>query len=295
MITKIRFEYRLQNGQRYRVTAEPLVRPAAPAFECQDDAGAWHQEPLTHVSPRLLMTLGRIVSDHETLGVATSTDGDTMDIVFGGELDNVASDWRPDRGEPFKADRVAPGLKNPSPRSKGTAMPPTKTEITRGSIRATVTSGGNIELATVHRGGLHGALGNVEIQRADLGDVIGALQEVQARQSDRAWFDGRPPRTRSCPTCHTGAMPDPYSLAFLDQPVAKAPDHALMAMVVGSADIFEVTREAHEVAIAAGRPVAIDFSGITVVVERDDEPDQIARAWWWTKHGCTPEQSAERR
>lgn|SRR5512142_66194 len=113
--------------------------------------------------------------------------------------------------------------------------------------------------------------------------------------NDRVLFDGRPARTRSCSACHVGAVPDPYSLAPLDVAVKDAPVTAVMAIAVGSVDIFETTREARELADRARRPVAFDCQGFTVVVNPDEDPEAVARAWWWTRHGETPEQSAARR
>ena len=261
-------------------------------------------------------------------------------------------------------------------------------EATCGSIRATVTSGGNVELTTVHRGALLGPDDNVVIQHDDVGDVIAALQcvrenggrsdqgvlddlqkaigRIEAQQhsgwtaydelvktltsemgglgvpgtsvknyglvpaikaalnhirtaphaiiaerdaaradceqlrkmvfaNDRVLFDGRPARTRSCSACHVGAVSDPYGLAPLDIAVKDAPVTAVMAIAVGSVDIFETTREAREIADRAGRAVAFDCQGVTVVVSPGDDPDAVARAWWWTRHGETPEQSAARR
>lgn len=85
MVTRIRFEYRLASGLRHRVVAAPSIRPVA-ALERQDAAGKWHQEPLQDVPPTLLMTLGRMLAEHDNLGVTVTVDGDTMDIELG-ELD----------------------------------------------------------------------------------------------------------------------------------------------------------------------------------------------------------------
>lgn len=87
MVTRIRFEYRLANGLRHRVVAAPSIRPVA-ALERQDAAGKWHQEPLQDVPPTLLMTLGRMLAEHDNLGVTVTVDGDTMDIGLG-ELDAI--------------------------------------------------------------------------------------------------------------------------------------------------------------------------------------------------------------
>jgi len=85
-----------------------------------------------------------------------------------------------------------------------------------------------------------------------------------------------------------------YCLAHSDVLPKDAPPNAIMAVVVGSREIFETTREARKLADLAGRPVAFDFSGLTVVVGPGDDPDAVARSWWQQLHGCTPEQSAER-
>lgn len=82
MVTRVRFEYRLANGLRHRVIAAPSVRQAA-AFERQDAAGKWRQEPLQDVPQLLLMALGRMVAAHDILGVTVTVDGDTMDIGLG--------------------------------------------------------------------------------------------------------------------------------------------------------------------------------------------------------------------
>jgi hypothetical protein len=121
-----------------------------------------------------------------------------------------------------------------------------------------------------------------------------ALRRMVFRD-DRVLFEGRGARTRSCSACHVGAVPDPYWLAPLDGFVVGAPVTSVMAIVVGSAEIFETTREAREIADRADRPVAFDFRNIKVIVSPGEDPDAVARTWWFASHGCTPEQSAERR
>jgi hypothetical protein len=121
-----------------------------------------------------------------------------------------------------------------------------------------------------------------------------ALRRMVFRD-DRVLFEGRGARTRSCSACHIGAVPDPYWLAPLDGFVIGAPVTSVMAIVVGTAEIFETTREAREIADRAGRPVAFVFRDIKVIVKPGEDPDAVARTWWFASNGCTPEQSAERR
>lgn len=78
-VKKVQFEFHGSDGSSRRVIAAPALRAVA-AFERQDAAGKWHQEPLQDVPPSLLMALGRMVADHDNLGVTVTVDGDTMDI-----------------------------------------------------------------------------------------------------------------------------------------------------------------------------------------------------------------------
>lgn len=73
------------------------------------------------------------------------------------------------------------------------------------------------------------------------------------------------------------------------------PPDVLQAFVVGSAYIFDATREALEVARRTGRTVAFLFSARLVVVRPRDDSDAVARAWWQEANGETPEQTWARR
>lgn len=73
------------------------------------------------------------------------------------------------------------------------------------------------------------------------------------------------------------------------------PPDVLQAFVVGSAFIFEATRDALEVAKGTGRTVAFLFNTKLVVVRPRDDSDAVARAWWQEVNGETPEESWARR
>lgn len=109
------------------------------------------------------------------------------------------------------------------------------------------------------------------------------------------WFDQRPRITETCPRCRgCGTIERAYALAPTDR-VRDAPPDAIPAVVVGSFDIFTACNEAAAIATAAGIMVAFEFLDHTVVVRRGDDPETVARAWWHTQYGETPEQSRARR
>ena len=107
-------------------------------------------------------------------------------------------------------------------------------------------------------------------------------------------FD-RPLQLRECSSCHgLGHVPVPRWLVPHSE-VPGAPEGAVTAAVVGSASIFEAIREAREIAARGKFPVAFNFNGKCVVVRPDDDPEQVARAWWIAFHGRTPEESDAQR
>ena len=100
---------------------------------------------------------------------------------------------------------------------------------------------------------------------------------------------------RSTTSCHGhGQVPVPRWLAPYSE-VPGAPEDAVTALVVGTASIFEATREANEIAARGGCPVAFDFNGKLVVVRPGDDPELVARAWWIDFYERTPEESAALR
>jgi hypothetical protein len=114
---------------------------------------------------------------------------------------------------------------------------------------------------------------------------------------DDELFSGRPSRSHVCHMCRgRGRVPDPYCLAPVPASlVPGAPPGAVTALVRGASSIFESTAEAAELARRSSRPVAFDFTGHLVVVLPGDDPVQVARAWWLSCYGETPEESAARR
>lgn|SRR5512142_69571 len=60
-ITRVAFEYRLNDGPRMRVVADPAVR-SVPIFEHMDASGSWRQAVLTDVPPEVLMEIGLMVA-----------------------------------------------------------------------------------------------------------------------------------------------------------------------------------------------------------------------------------------
>lgn len=127
------------------------------------------------------------------------------------------------------------------------------------------------------------------------------VQKATMKQSDRHLFSSRPAETRPCRSCGgLGRTTDPHWLVHCEVEVeggagAAVPGDAVHASVVGSASIFEATREAGEIARRSARPVAFEFNDVVVVVHPQSDPDLIARAWWLERHGETPEQTAARR
>lgn len=73
------------------------------------------------------------------------------------------------------------------------------------------------------------------------------------------------------------------------------PSDVLQAFVVGSAYIFDATRDASVVAKRTGRTVAFLFNTKLVVMRPKDDSDEVARAWWQEANGETPEETWARR
>lgn len=106
-------------------------------------------------------------------------------------------------------------------------------------------------------------------------------------------FSSRPVREHACSACRgSGSVTEPYALAWCEFPFRWTPDGAIPAIVVGSSSIFEATREAAEIAGRAGQTVAFEFIGGRIVsVSPGQDPDMVARTWWISEYGKTPEES----
>jgi len=117
--------------------------------------------------------------------------------------------------------------------------------------------------------------------------------------TDTRIFDSRPTKIESCPRCRGyGSIRVGYALHPLTDelpPIAGAPKDAIRAFVAGSFDVFHAAREAADLARLANRPVAFNCIDHAVVVRPDDDPDQVARAWWQLQYGETPEDTWARR
>jgi len=108
-------------------------------------------------------------------------------------------------------------------------------------------------------------------------------------------FTDRPEKTHPCHSCSgTGMVSKRYWLAPTNA-VEGAPEGAILAVVMGSASIFEAMGEASDIARRAQRPVAFDFIDKVVVVRPDQDPNFLGRSWWIARYGETPEQTAARR
>lgn len=117
--------------------------------------------------------------------------------------------------------------------------------------------------------------------------------------TDVELFDSRPARAETCPRCMgCGSIDAGYALHPWNEELTRidgAPDGAVLAFVGGSFDVFSAAREAKELVRRSGRPVAFQFLDHAVVVRPDDDPHQVARAWWLLQYGETPEDTAARR
>lgn len=115
------------------------------------------------------------------------------------------------------------------------------------------------------------------------------------KNPDLHWFSDRPRRVKTCNRCGgCGTIDVPYTLAPTDR-VIDAPNNAIRAFVVGSGDIFTACAEGVDIAKRSGDPVAFEFNGQTVVVTAKDDPERIARAWWFKAYNETPEESWAKR
>jgi hypothetical protein len=115
--------------------------------------------------------------------------------------------------------------------------------------------------------------------------------------TDIELFDSRPART-VCPRCRgCGNVSIGYALRqWNDQlgPIAGAPESAVRAFDGGSFDVFYAATEAAELARRADR-VTFQCIDHAVVVRPNDDPDQVARAWWLLQYRETPEATWSRR
>lgn len=114
--------------------------------------------------------------------------------------------------------------------------------------------------------------------------------------NDKRWFTARPYREETCPRCRgDGQIDIPYALHHEEDPIEGAPEKAIRAVVLGSFDIFTACHEAVAVAKEAKRPVAFKFNDLVVVVRADDDPNKVARRWWFDTYKETPEETWRRR
>jgi hypothetical protein len=120
-----------------------------------------------------------------------------------------------------------------------------------------------------------------------------------AKMTDAELFDSRLAKTEVCPRCRgCGSVDVGYALHPWDdqlEPIDGAPEGAVRAFIGGSFDVFYAAREAAELARRSGRPVAFQCIDRAVVVRPEDDPDQVARAWWLLQYGETPEATRSRR
>lgn len=86
-------------------------------------------------------------------------------------------------------------------------------------------------------------------------------------------------------------MANPY---FLHPALSDGSD-ALCAVIAGSPSIFEVCREAKDLARRSGRPVKFYFTSTFVVVRADDDADAVAKAWFLETYGESAETMLARR
>jgi hypothetical protein len=104
-------------------------------------------------------------------------------------------------------------------------------------------------------------------------------------------FSNRPRRMNPCIHCGgSGSVTRGYALAHDGSP-DHLDDARIWATVVGSSSIHEATREAAEIATSSGTVVAFEFLDHLVEVRPGDDPDVVARAWWFKQYGQSPEQS----
>lgn len=117
--------------------------------------------------------------------------------------------------------------------------------------------------------------------------------------TDIELFASRPAKSEVCPRCRgCGNVIVGYALyPWNDRldPIEGAPEGAVRAFVSGAFDVFYAAREAAELARRADRPVAFSCIDHAVVVRPNDDPDQVARAWWLLQYGETPEATWSRR
>jgi hypothetical protein len=67
------------------------------------------------------------------------------------------------------------------------------------------------------------------------------------------------------------------------------------ALPIASCTIFEAAREASQIARHGDVVVTFRFNNQDVIVRQDSDPDLVARRWWITEYGKTPEESMAER
>lgn len=127
--------------------------------------------------------------------------------------------------------------------------------------------------------------------------MVSPLDTLMTQESPDDYFSSRPPKTSvQCPCCGgSGARLSPYWLAPCGVALRGSPKGAVCARVVGSATIFEVTKEASEVSVRSGRPVSFVFISDVLTVYPESDPVQLACEWWIARYGETPEETAVKR
>src|SRR4026209_1561569 len=111
-----------------------------------------------------------------------------------------------------------------------------------------------------------------------------------------ALFDERHARIEVCPRCQGhGNIDLGYALSPSLSPISGAPEGAIRAIMVGSFDVYQASREAAEIARRSGRIVVFQCLDHVVVLHPGADPDQVARSWWLLQYGETPEDTLSRR
>jgi len=86
------------------------------------------------------------------------------------------------------------------------------------------------------------------------------LEQGGDLDNEATLFSRRPRKTKVCDRCGgEGRESEGYAIAHLAIRDPRLPDYAVHALVVGSATIFEATREARAIADECRRPVAFVF------------------------------------
>jgi len=103
------------------------------------------------------------------------------------------------------------------------------------------------------------------------------------------------PKTTVCARCRGTGHVRERSQELEPDLTRQSTDQILYARPLVSSYIFDATRHASDIARRSGLEVRFEFMDRTVSVGPTSDPDLVARDWWISEYGKTPEESRAER